>query len=113
MISALLLPVIRLPGLFSLPIRKTQKLLRISVESGLELMGRLADSALKLVAAPAGFSGFAGTMRKIGERIEQESLETLTDAQRFNLHFEKAVQLVLGTEKSDDNSLTRIFHKFY
>ncbi len=85
-----------------------KKDLRIAAESGLELIGRLTDSALKLIRAPGGFAGLPGTVKRISERIENERFETLTDAQRFNLHFEKAVQLVLNVKESDNPGLNRL-----
>ena len=67
---------------------KAGKTVKVAVESGLELISNML-----------GFS--ASKAREIGERVENENLETITDAQRFNLLFEQAVKLLLGRSPED------------
>ena len=69
------------------------KSIKVSVEAGLALIGKLPTLA--------GMPELSvSSIREIGERLERENLEIMTDAQRFNLLFEKAVSLMLGKGQS-------------
>lgn len=86
-----------------------RKEVRIAAETGLSLLGSLADSALKLAKLPHGFASVANDTRRIGEAYEADHFLALTDAQRFNLHFEKAINLILGAANGEpDNDHSRL-----
>lgn len=76
--------------------KEADKMVRVTVEAGLELLSNLSDAALGLLNVHTKFSGMIGAIRSIGERHERERFEGPTDAQRFSLHFEQAVELLLG-----------------
>ena len=83
-------------GFWTSTVQKTWKISSVSIEAGLELLGKLP----KLAGLP---ELSVSSIRKIGERHERENLEVITDAQRFNLHFQRAVGLLLGNGEKISN----------
>jgi hypothetical protein len=84
------------------------KLAKVSVESGIELLGHLSEGAAKLgLGTPTGLGKMVDRIRQIGERYERENFESLTDSQRFSLLFENAVNRLLGGDPDDFNELAK------
>jgi len=91
---------------------KVNKLFRVSVESGISMLGQLSDEALKLgLGIPASLGKMVDKIRATGERYERQYLETTTDSQRFALLFEDAVNKLLGTDKINENDDPELIRK--
>lgn len=82
--------------------KEGEKLLQVSVESGIGLLGNLIDGAAKIgLGSGFGMGKAAGGIRQLGERYEREHYDVPTDSQRFALFFEDAVHKLLGVDEKD------------
>lgn len=82
---------------------ETKKLLQVSLEAGLTILGELIDGVSKLYdGMPLKMGDGLGRIRTTGEAYEVRNFETRSDAQRFNLLFEQAVARLLGENVEGD-----------
>ena len=77
----------------------TRKISTTALESAVDLLFSLAESATGLLGAPAGgLSGVPDRARRHLDSYERSNFQSASEAQRFNLLFEAAVARLLGED---------------
>lgn len=79
---------------------------RIALEAGLEILGHLADMAAAIGdVRGTQFGKMSSAARRAVDKIDAQDFEQPTDAERFNLLFERAIQTILGVQENAQDQI--------